>query len=324
MEKRNWIWILSAALLILFTVAFITVYHLVLEDGDVPTVPTASGTEEATSDDVHHLAHPELLTNISEVSLHAFTLNGFRYVKGEDGNFYAEQYPDWPLDQTVLSAMAVAFTQISSTYLVEKSNGSVAYGFYTYDEPTFTIENEIGEKIDLWIGNKCDLDDRFYAASSFADGIYLVSFDKDLLDCEPYDLLILDSFYFFDPDQFGALTLKDGTGKAVYSIPGENADPLDIWSFLGNLGISPSAVQAYHPSGEQLKEWGLDAENRLTAKITFFDHMGEEKAFECRLGYVTEDTVSKQKMLYIQLDKIVYQTYMSNEAAAVLSLLRAK
>ena len=290
----------------------------------MPTVPSASGTEEGTSDDVHHLAHPELLTNISEVSLHAFTLNKHRFIKGEDGNFYSEEFPDWPLDQKVLSSMAAAFTQISSTYLVEKSSGSATYGFHTYDEPTFTIEDEIGGKIDLWIGNKCDLDDRFYAASSLTDGIYLVSFDKDLLTYEPYNLLILDSFYFFDPDQFKALTLKDGTGKAVYSIPAENADPLDIWSFLGNLGVSPSAVQAYHPSGEQLAEWGLDEENRLTAKITFLNHMNEEKIFECRLGYVTEDTVSKQKMLYIQFDKIVYLTYMTDEAASVLSGLRAK
>ena len=39
MKKRNLFLLLFAIVLVLFTVAFVTVYHLVLKDGEVPTDP---------------------------------------------------------------------------------------------------------------------------------------------------------------------------------------------------------------------------------------------------------------------------------------------
>ena len=72
MKKRNLLLILLAAFIVLFTVAFVTVYQIVLKDGEVPTEkPTVANTEEPSLRDEHELAHPTLLTNMSEVSLTA-------------------------------------------------------------------------------------------------------------------------------------------------------------------------------------------------------------------------------------------------------------
>ncbi len=331
MKKRNLFLLLFSIALGLFIVAFTTVYLLVLEDGEVPTdAPTSGATEAETEDDSHKTDHPVLLTNISESNLTAFSLGGYRYLKGEDG-YYAEEFPDWPLDQAILSEMVTAFTQIYSTYLVDRSYGSIEYGFYTDDDPTFTIEDDRGGSIDLWIGEKCALDDRYYAASSFEDGIYLIDFDKTLLDYLPQYLLVMDApNYYFEVDSLQSVVLKNSEGQVIHRVPEQNGEPLEEWEFVGHMGVSPNDIESGNPGNAQLAEWGLDPLHVLYAEIEFLDYENQLKKFECRFGKLTAEEfagpndVYTQYWIYVQYDKIVYRlpVSVSAEVASVLLTLQ--
>ena len=328
MKKRNLFLLLFAIMLVLFTVAFVTVYHLVLKDGEVPTAPpTSAPSGEQTEKDPHELDHPTLLTNMSEVSLTAFTLKDNRYVKDENGRFYAESYPDWPLDQDMLLTMATAFTQLSSTYFVEKSYGSVTYGFYTDDPPSFTIENSMGDRIDVWIGNKCDLDNRYYAASSYEEGVYLLDFDKTLLEYLPQNLLVMDATdHYFESDRLQSVVLKNNKNEIVHSSPLQNGEALEDWGFLGHMGVSPADVASGNPSSAQLTDWSLDPAHALYADIEYLNDANQLIKFQCRLGKLNveerpiQNGIYKQYSIYVQFDKMVYLLPVSptEEVAAVL------
>ena len=328
MKKRNLFLLLFAIVLVLFTVAFVTVYHLVLKDGEVPTdPPTSAPSEEPTEKDPHELDHPTLLSNMSAASLTAFTLKGNRYVKDENGRFYAESYPDWPLNQDMLLTMATAFTQLSSTYFVENSYGNVVYGFYTDDPPSFTIENSMGDQIDVWIGNECDLDNRYYAASSYQKGVYLLDFDKELLEYYPQHLLVMDATNrYFESDRLQSVVLKDNKNQVVHSSPFPNGEALEGWGFFGHMSVSPSEVASGNPSSAQLTDWGLDPEHALYADIEYLNDADQIARLTCRLGKLnvqeipTQNGTYKQYKIYVQFDQMVYLLSVSpsEEVASVL------
>lgn len=321
MKKKYWPYYLVAAFVLAMGIAYGIVYALVLREQNAEK-PSASAptVEQSDSDGYHDLEHPLILTNMNPDSVSAFTLNGYRYVRGDEG-FYAENYPDMPLDQAEIRRLLTQFTDLETNYFVEMVDGGAEYGMDVFADPSYVLEDESGEKISVWIGKKCDLDERLYVRSSYVNGVYLVEFDASVLTyADPYYFIMLDPAHFFQPEDLLDVQISDKDGNLLYDLDAIDSIATETWDFLGRISISPSDVQAYRPTEEQLSIWKLDAP--LTVKVTFADVYQtdqRERTVTYRLGAVKEGTYSK--LVYVQIDRIVYQTPISDAAALILEEL---
>lgn len=308
MKKHLFIKI-GAIVLALLVLTLLTLFFFVKKEQEAQA-PKESESE--TEWDSHTLPYPAMLANISPENVTAMTLGDYRYVRTGD-TWSCTDYPELPLDNERLTETVYALTRVTSTYLVMDSSDTALYGLSDAECRRATFERETGESFTIRFGEYNEMLDQYYAFTDAISGVYLVdSYEQYFEAIDIWDFLVLDSSDVPNEEALSSVTLtKNGT--AFYTENADHSDFVSEWSFLYLVELTPSNVASYKPTAEELAEYGLDGANAVTATLSCEDGDSVVR----RLGRVERDSHGSCRV-YLQINEIVYLTYISEKAADAL------
>ncbi len=271
--------------------------------------PKETGSE--TEWDSHTLKYPLTLANIAPHNIAAMTLGDYRYVRTGD-TWVCTDYPDLPLDHGRLTDIVYALSQVTSNYLVMDTGDTALYGLSDSECRRATFERANGESFTIRFGEYNEYFGKYYAFSNAISGVYLVdSYEKYFKSIDVWDFLVLDSSDVPSEDTLTGVSLTKN-GASLYTEKADHSGFLPAWSFLYLVEITPSNVASYKPTEDQLEAYGLDAEKGVTATLA----CDGGNTVVRKLGRVEREGSSY--CVYLQINEIVYLTYISEEAARIL------
>lgn len=180
-----------------------------------------------------------------------------------------------PLTQSYIDTMEEAFCSVDATREISDPDALSDYGL---DEPAYTIEltDQEGNLTTLTIGDAAG-EDYYLAVNGQEDVLYTA--DSSLVSSMQYDLDTMVAKDTLPSIGSGNLIQADisENGKTV-SYSSENEEQTEIISTIaGGYGaMSLTDLASYHAASEELVSFGLDADSRISVKLTYKESSEEE------------------------------------------------
>ena len=143
----------------------------------------------------------------------SFKYTGSLSFERDDGTWYSNDDPDFPLDSSRIDSMISAISSISAERTIDDPSDLSEYGL---SDPIcqVTVDTDSGEQSVLSFGNESELDNTRYMSTD--DGkVYLV--DKDIIDsfdCGLYDLVTKELL----PDMSNIVSFTVESGDSHYEL----------------------------------------------------------------------------------------------------------
>lgn len=134
---------------------------------------------------------------------------------GDTWTYYQDQ--DFPLDETYLAAVKNAILNLTASRTIEIAESLEAYGLDSDFAYVTAIDSE-NHVFGLQIGNPIDYSySTFYARIPDEDVIYVISNElPDAISFDLSDMLEMESFGSFDPEDISEISVQQGEQLIVY------------------------------------------------------------------------------------------------------------
>ncbi len=291
MKQRRNVIILVAVLVVL------VVLYLGLRYGNQKAEEDEEAREEAEA--IH-------LVTAEDLSAMGYESGGdsmsYTYTQGKwiyDGD------PEIALQQIELDAMEEDILGLTAVRELEDPDALEDYGL---TDPAYTIwYTADGTTSTIYIGN--EVDGNYYATVDDTGKVYTIT--GTILQDLYYDLLDIAEL-----DQVPAI----GSGnllKVDVSRPGDETvvytDEEDLAQLAGGFGaLTLDTVENYHGTEDELADYGLDPESRITVTADYTDNdTGEETSFTVYLGSSGTDSTGEYQYLTVEDSRIVYRVSKS-------------
>ncbi len=291
MKQRRNVIILVAVLVILVVV------YLGLRYGNQRAEEDEAAREEA---EAIHLVTADDLTAMGYTSggnSMSYTCTGGKWVYDED--------PEIDLQQIELSSMEEDLLDLTAVREIEDPDALEDYGL---TEPVYSIwYTADGTTSTIYIGNVAD--DNYYATIDDTGKVYTITGDI-LLDMH-FDLIEIAEL-----DQVPSI----GSGNLLQvdvTLPGEETvvytDESDLAQLAGGFGaLTLDTVENYHVTEDEMADYGLDPESRITVTADYTDNdTQEESTFTVYVGLSGTDSSGEYRYLTVKGSQIVYRVSAS-------------
>ena len=254
-------------------------------------------------------AEEEKEKQAEEQKLHivdAEELTSFSYTDGESKMSFVKQNGTWyeegdrgiRISQDAVDALEKTITDLTASRELEDPD---APGDYGLEDPLYTIEytDQDDTESAVYVGNA--VNDNYYATISDTGKVYVIS--SDLITQLSFDLASL-----VENDTVPSI----GSGNLKKVEVTENGKTItfkeddEIGQLAGGWGtISLTSCADYNVKEENLENYGLDEETRITAKATYKDSSTEEeKTFTVYIG--SQDDSGSNRYVQVKDSNMVY------------------
>lgn len=226
-------------------------------------------------------------------------LASFSYTDGESKMSFVKQEDTWydeddrgiRISQDVLNALEEAITDLTAVRELEDPD---AMGDYGLDDALYTIlfTEEDGTESAIYVGNA--VNENYYATIGDTGKVYTIS--SDLITQLSFDLASLVENDTVPSVGSGNLQKVEVTESGKTTTFKEDDE---IGQLAGGWGtISLTSCADYNVKEENLENYGLDEETRITAKATYKDSdTEEEKTFTVYIGRLDDSGANR----YVQV-----------------------
>lgn len=213
-------------------------------------------------------------------------LTAFSYSDGSGEMSFTKKDDQWiydddveiPLDQSVMKSTAGSITSLTA---VRKLEDPDPLGDYGLDEPLYTVRyrDSDGEETDLLIGNGAG--ENYYATVGDAGEVYTISSDfQNWMQFDLAGLVQYDTVPSIGSGNLKSVTVTQDGSDTVYKEDDEIAELAGGWGAL-----SLTDCENYHAKEEDLEQYGLDDQKKITVKAKYTDNdSGDTMEFTIYVG----------------------------------------
>ncbi len=234
-----------------------------------------------------------VVTDIEELQSIAYSYDGEKKFEKEGDTWYYAEDKEFPLNQSYLQTMESLYGNLKASRELSGGDELTDYGL---DTPIYTIElkNSNGDITTLYVGNA--INDEYYLTLNNKDKVYTVS--SSVIDDISYslnDMIQMDTFPSISSGNLKKVNIIEQGETITYTSKEEE----EIATCAG--GLRTFAFQGcvdYSATPDELVQYGLDEENRITVEITYADSNDKEQTFTLFVGAEDKDGA----YYYVQLD----------------------
>lgn len=217
----------------------------------------------------------------------------------EEGNWYYSEDKEIPMSQDSVQAVADMIAGLTAVRELENPDELSGYGLA---EPSYMIhyENEDGKGAEIQIGNETG--DYYYATVTPEETVYTIS--SALVSSLQFDLSGVvenDTVPSISSGNLKRVTVTENGKDTVYT------DETELGELAGGLGtLTFETCADYHADNSALKDYGLDAESRMTVTAVYTEE-DEENTFTVYIG----KTDGENRYVMKKDSKMVYEVSAS-------------
>lgn len=238
------------------------------------------------------------LTDVIEVSYNMVN-EDYTFAKKDDTWVYTED-EEFPLKQSVPEQIVDTFGRLEAERELKGGDGLKAYGL---DDPVYTValKTADGKHTILGFGNA--VGDSYYLAVEGCDEVYTVAAGVlEKLQYTKDELAQFDSYPDIGSGNLVKETIIEKDRITIYDSANDD-DTENIATAAGGLGaVTLEAAADYSAADEDLPEYGLDEEKRITVKAAYTED-GTEKEL---ILYIGKENGSGSRYVMVNDSRIVY------------------
>lgn len=234
-------------------------------------------------------------------------ITAYSYSSGEDemsfskvdDQWYYDEDPDIPMNQSTIQSTADSLAGITAVRLLEDPDELADYGL---EDPLYTIrftdsdENESA----IYIGNGAG--ENYYATVDDTGLVYTISSDfQSLVLFDLASLVQNDTVPSIGSGNLTKVTVAKNGEETVYE------DEEDLAELAGGFGtIALTSCVDYHVADEDLSQYDLDEEHRITVTAEYTDSdSGDTESFVVYVGGL--DDSGEYRYVMVKDSRLVYQ-----------------
>lgn len=203
-----------------------------------------------------------------------------------------------PVNQDTVQSTADAIRQMEAVRELENPDQLSDYGL---DKPSYTIQfqDNDGVTTEILIGNGAG--ENYYATVGDSGKVYTISSDfQNYLQFDLTNLVQYDTVPSIGSGNLKSVTITENGTDTVY----EEDD--QVGELAGGFGtLSLTDCVNYHASTEDIAEYGLDEDQRITAKAVYTDSSDKEQTFTVYLGKT--DDAGENRYIMVEGSDMVYR-----------------
>lgn len=210
------------------------------------------------------------ITDIASLKGIAYESEGqsMEFVK-EKKKWYYKKDKDFPLYQSYPESLEKQLKELTATRELKSGDSLEDYGLKT-PSTTITLTAKDGKETKLYVGSAAGED--YYVTVDDKKKVYTV--EGAAVSELQYDLNSMvkpDTFPTIGSDNLKEVSITEKGKTTVYKAD-DKKQKKDIASISGGLGtFSFTSCASYDTKTEDLKNYGLDEDSRITVKITYKD-----------------------------------------------------
>lgn len=219
----------------------------------------------------------------------------------KDGDrWYYTPDSDFPLDQSYPEKIAETLAEIKAERKLTDGDTMADYGL---DTPVYTVSYEMsdGSRTVVYFGNETG--NCYYVTVEGGDAVYTV--ESTVLESLQYslpDLAQLDEYPSIGSGNLVKEVITQNGETVVYDSENENQQE-DIAAVAGGLGaVSLSEAADYSVEDEDLDDFGLDEDSRITVEVTYT----KDEAENVLVLYIGGEDGEGNRYVMLNDSRIVY------------------
>ena len=241
------------------------------------------------------------VTDLAEVVEVSYDIgNGDHTFVKKDGAWVYTEDEEFPLKQSIPEQIVDTFGRLEAERELKDGDDPEAYGL---DDPAYTVtlKTDGDKNTVLYFGNA--VGDSYYMTAEGCDEVYTVA--AGILEKLQYtkdELAQFDSYPNIGSGNLVKETIIAKDKVTTYDSANDD-DTENIAAVAGGLGaVTLEAAADYSAADEDLPEYGLDEEERITVKVVYTE---EETEKELTL-YIGDDNGSDKRYMMVNDSRIVY------------------
>lgn len=239
------------------------------------------------------------LTDAGDITAYSYSdgNQNMSFTKADDTWEYDEDN-EIPVNQDTVQSTADAIRQMEAVRELENPDQLSDYGL---DKPSYTIQfqDNDGVTTEILIGNGAG--ENYYATVGDSGKVYTISSDfQNYLQFDLTNLVQYDTVPSIGSGNLKSVTITENGTDTVYE------DDDQVGELAGGFGtLSLTDCVNYHASTEDLAEYGLDEDQRITAKAVYTDSSDKEQTFTVYLGKT--DDAGENRYVMVEGSDMVYR-----------------
>ena len=239
------------------------------------------------------------LTDAGDITAYSYSdgNQNMSFTKADDTWEYDEDN-EIPVNQDTVQSTADAIRQMEAVRELENPDQLSDYGL---DKPSYTIQfqDNDGVTTEILIGNGAG--ENYYATVGDSGKVYTISSDfQNYLQFDLTNLVQYDTVPSIGSGNLKSVTITENGTDTVYE------DDDQVGELAGGFGtLSLTDCVNYHASTEDLAEYGLDEDQRITAKAVYTDSSDKEQTFTVYLGKT--DDAGENRYIMVEGSDMVYR-----------------